>query len=380
MYYPLPTNEPERLAELLSLDLLHTPQEEDYNNIASLVAYIAGCATGHVSIIGQDIQWLKAKVGFGDQETPREHALCAHVIVQDDIMVVEDTTLDERFVNNPLVTGPQNLRFYAGVPIYGPGGYPIGTVCALDNKPKVLTNEQKNALRIIAQQASRLIELRKRNLEIAARAAEQLQLERKTLNHHFVQQEEERKVIGYELHENFCQVLAAALQQLAALPGATQQQNELLQGVRSIMTSLLRDMRSFSTNIDPVGHLAFGMEEKLKQILCNYEQVSGLTIAYTCTGDLDQVRLDHVGHLFRIVLEWLAVYAQEGVQQQPIQVSIVVAKNAVLRIGQQAAALKDSPQSSVLFNGIRKRCEMIQGSAVLEKSTGSNQLVITIPL
>ncbi|OLY90642.1 hypothetical protein BUE76_01025 [Cnuella takakiae] len=360
--------------------MLNSPQEEEYDNIAALVAFISGCSTGHVSIIGDNVQWLKAKVGFGEKETPRNHAFCAHAIVHDDIMVVEDATLDERFVNNPLVTGPQHLRFYAGVPIYGPSGHPIGTICALDIKPKVLSEAQKTALKTVAHQASKLLELRKRNIELAAAAAEQLHLERKTLNRQLAQQEAEREKIGYELHENFCQVLAASLHHLAAISGLTKEQVAAMQGVKAMITTLLQNMRAFSTNIHPVGQLAVGMKDKLMQLLGEYEELSGLTIDFHCTGELDTVQLNNINHLFRIILEWLTVYEQNGPKQQAIQVCLEIDKEAILGIGQPGAALPETIQSSVIFNSIRKRCEMIQGAAVLLKTAGNSQMVVSIPL
>lgn len=99
--YPLPVNEKERLKELYSLGILDTPEEEEYNSLVELAAFVTGCPTSVISLIDKERQWFKAKKGIEVKQTPRAEAVCAHTIVHGKLMVIEDMTSDNRFRNQP---------------------------------------------------------------------------------------------------------------------------------------------------------------------------------------------------------------------------------------------------------------------------------------
>ncbi|WP_051718304.1 LytTR family transcriptional regulator DNA-binding domain-containing protein [Hymenobacter sp. IS2118] len=159
-------NEPERLEALHSYQVLDTDPEQVFNDLAQLSAFICGTPMSLVSLIDDERQWFKARVGMEMKETPREHAFCQYAMRADDIYEVPDATLDARFAQNPLVTGNPNIRFYAGAPLLSPEGQPLGTLCALDTVPRELTGDQREALRILARQVMAHLELRRVRIQL----------------------------------------------------------------------------------------------------------------------------------------------------------------------------------------------------------------------
>jgi PAS domain S-box-containing protein len=161
MNCPLPNaSEEDRLETLRKLQVLDTKDEEDLNDIVKLTAAICDASISVISLVDARRQWFKAKVGLDIQETPREHAFCAHAIQQDDMMIVPDARKDSRFASSPLVTGELGIQFYAGMPLITSDGYKIGTLCVMDTSPKALTEIQYSSLRTLANNVVKQIELK----------------------------------------------------------------------------------------------------------------------------------------------------------------------------------------------------------------------------
>ena len=143
----IPANEAERSHALKALQLLDTPQEDRFDRVTRIAKRMFGVSISLVSLIDTDRQWFKSNQGFEVTETSRDVSFCAHAINQDDLFVIPDTTQDERFFDNPLVTDDPYIRFYAGYPLKLRPGVNIGTLCLLDPKPRVFDAEDQQLLK-----------------------------------------------------------------------------------------------------------------------------------------------------------------------------------------------------------------------------------------
>jgi PAS domain S-box-containing protein len=166
-------SEEDRLSAIDSYDILDTPREEDYDNIVKLAAEICHMPVSMISIVARGKQWFKAGVGVSVREVSLEASICKYAIRQRGLFVVPDTTQDPRFRRNPEVIGNPRYRFYAGVPLETPEGLPLGTLCLLDFKPRVLTEREGFNLKTLAHLVMTQLELR-RTLKTKIKSEEEL--------------------------------------------------------------------------------------------------------------------------------------------------------------------------------------------------------------
>ncbi|KIN65621.1 putative signal transduction histidine kinase with GAF domain [Sulfitobacter noctilucae] len=159
---------PERLQTLRDYGVLDTEYEGELNEIVELASEICGMPVSLVSLVDHDRQWFKAKVGMEEPGTPMDQSICSHAILQDGLLEIPDTHEDPRTIDNPLCTGPNPIRFYAGAPLVASNGLPIGTLCVLDREPRKLTGLQRRTLLVLARQVMKQFDLRValRNQEI----------------------------------------------------------------------------------------------------------------------------------------------------------------------------------------------------------------------
>lgn len=150
-----------RLATLQATGILDTLPEAAYDAVVQLARILCDTPIALVSLIDRDRQWFKARIGLDAQQTPRSMAFCDHAIrTPQQLMEVEDATLDPRFRDNPLVTGEPDIRFYAGCPIVAADGNAMGTVCVIDRVPRRLTPTQQVALSSLAEVVAALMDAR----------------------------------------------------------------------------------------------------------------------------------------------------------------------------------------------------------------------------
>lgn len=157
---PLHPRESERLDALWRLDVLDTAEEQAFDDLTALAAQICDVPVALVSLVDAERQWFKSHHGVDISETDLERSVCAHAILGDDVLVIEDCATDPRTALNPLVTSEMGMRFYAGAPLIGVDGLPYGSLCVIDTVPRSLTGVQVEALKRLARQAVRLLEAR----------------------------------------------------------------------------------------------------------------------------------------------------------------------------------------------------------------------------
>ena len=162
----IPESEKERLEALKGYNILDTLPEKQFDDITRLASIICEVPISLISLLDEGRQWFKSHHGLDVNETPREMSFCQYAILDDQIFEVEDSLSDQRFCDNPLVTSDPFIRFYAGAPLKSPEGFNIGTLCVIDRTPRKLTDNQREALEILANEVVINLELRRERIQI----------------------------------------------------------------------------------------------------------------------------------------------------------------------------------------------------------------------
>ena len=231
-----PEIESKRAEALRKYQVLDSNPEDSFDDLTRLAAYICQTPIAAISLTDNERQWFKSKVGFISTEEPRKNTFCAYAILQTELLIVEDTLTDERFVDNPFVTS-ERIRFYAGAPLINHDGLTIGTLCVLDYVPRVISSEQQEALRIIALQVVTQLELRC-NLKVLERFIAQRKQSEDMLRHN-------------ALHDGLTNLPNRALfmERLASALNLTKRREDHLFAV------LFLDLDRFKIVNDSLGHM-----------------------------------------------------------------------------------------------------------------------------
>lgn len=155
-----PHDEKARIEALRRYRILDTAPEQRFDDLALLASQICGAPMALISLVDADRQWFKARVGVSIPETSRDVSFCAHAMHHTETFLVPDAQGDERFRDNPMVTGEPHIRFYAGAALVSPDGQPLGSLCVIDRVPRTLTTEQEAALQALRRQVEAQLELR----------------------------------------------------------------------------------------------------------------------------------------------------------------------------------------------------------------------------
>ena len=162
----VPEHEAARLEALHRYQILDTEPERSFDDLTLLASSICGTPMALITLVDADRQWFKSRIGIPLTETARAVSFCAHAIQHRDLFIVPDARHDERFRDNPLVTGATEIRFYAGAPLVTPDGHALGTLCVLDRTPRTLSREQLESLTALCRQAEAQLELRRHVMEL----------------------------------------------------------------------------------------------------------------------------------------------------------------------------------------------------------------------
>ncbi len=163
---PTPENDALRIEKLKSYLVLDTEAESQFDRLTGLAATICQCPIALVSLLDDSRQWFKSRIGLEACSTPRDISFCQFAIHQDTFFEIEDAHQDERFANNPLVTGDPFIRYYGGQPLITPDGFRIGTICVIDTRPKILNLQQKEAMAVLAHEIVMHLELRIKTIQL----------------------------------------------------------------------------------------------------------------------------------------------------------------------------------------------------------------------
>jgi two-component sensor histidine kinase len=172
---PRPDRNEERLAALHALDVLDTPAEPVFDDVTAFVRKLCDVPTSLVSLVDRDRQWFKSADGFEAPETGLESSVCAYVVHADEFIEISDLSKDPRTARNPLVAKPGGIRFYAGAPLRLSSGHVVGSLCAIDTRPRTLSPLERETLTVLAAQVVAQLELKQ--------ALAQAELLRKEIDH-----------------------------------------------------------------------------------------------------------------------------------------------------------------------------------------------------
>lgn len=248
----IPGNETQRLKALRSYEILDTLAEQAYDDITKLAAHLAATPIALISLVDEQRQWFKSKIGVTASETPRDVAFCAHAILTPDHpLVVEDATVDPRFADNPLVTGEMGVRFYMGVPLVTPEGHAIGTLCVVDRKAREPTRQQLELMEALARQVVTQLELRRHIAEL-----QQLSGEREAYTAQLERYQLELEDANAELRKAGRTDVVTGLRNRAAFDGRIGEEVDRARRYGTSLSLLMIDVDRFKEYNDEFGHPA----------------------------------------------------------------------------------------------------------------------------
>ncbi len=376
----LPADEELRQLELASYNILDTQPEDDFNDLVDLASQMCNTPISLITLLDNDRQWFKAKKGLKAESTEKHISFCSHAILQNDIFNVEDATKDERFHDNPLVTGDLNIRFYAGAPIIS-NGFKLGTICIIDTKPKILTAKEENVLRILSAQVTKLLELRLKNKLIRDRAHAIIDSKSKTVHRFIEKSEDNNKLIAGNLHEDLAQTVASCILNLDIALTVDAQRTLLIEQTKEELKQVLNKMRDLSNAIIPsaINHLTTDnvIEDHINKIKRNFPFKINFLTSINNQNTNRNTSLVAV----RVIEKWLEILGlRKGISKVIIKIN--TNENFELSIEDDGPQLSfEVLKKEVFDNLIYERLNAINGKIDLSVSlAGKNILKAIMPL
>ncbi len=353
-------DEPFRLAELRALSILDTPREAFLDDIVVLATRLIGTPMSLISLVDESRQWFKAAVGLEVQETSREIAFCAHAILDSAPLVVPDAMRDPRFADNPLVTGPPGIRFYAGIPLALRSGARVGTLCIIDTQPRQIAAADLDALGVLARHVSQLLDCR----QVLCVHREVLEHERVLERRALDTIEDATERLAVELHDGLGQeligarLLVDALQtELAAESGVSPKLEEIATVLRRAVSTcreLAHSQTAFLLKRD-------GLIAALQQfgLLLQKSSAAQINVDVARTVE-DCLTPSSVYHLYRIAQEGI-LNAVKHAQPERIDIHCVLENDIVrLRIEDDGGGIIEKPvRAGIGLENVRFRVKLL---------------------
>ncbi len=376
-----PANEAERLKALSSYEILDTERENDFNALMELAAHVCGCPIAAISFVDKERQWFKAEKNLFATETTRDISFCGHTILQDDVMIIPDARKDERFAGNPLVTRAENkIIFYAGAPITNPDGYNLGSICVIDNNPRpAITDQQKEALKGLAQQVMRLMELRLKNKLIKDQGEKLLKAEKTITRLSFSEQEKEKRDIARELHENFAQILAATNMYLEMAGSTPEMSRQFLEKSKENIRSIITGIRNLCQTIVPTTLPDEDYAEILQQYIRDWQLKHPVQLTFIHNDHQGEIEPDAGLIIFRVIQKLLSL--TEISQATSAILKLKKGDEWLLQLEHDGNPVdKNCNEGNSLINRLMARTSSIYGTfIVLSNKPGSVRYDISIP-
>ena len=377
----LPIDEKLRLLDLASYDIMDSGAETDFDELVDLAADICNCPISLITLVDEDRQWFKARHGVEKTSTNRDVAFCSHVILQDKVMMVENALDDVRFFDNPLVTGEDNIRFYAGAPIISPDGFKLGTICVIDNIPKKLSSKEEKALVVLSNQVTKLLELRKKNSIIRDHASEMIALKSSTIGSMILKQESEKSDIAYNLHEDIAQRLSSIMLYLRMARGSEVKRDEYLKIADEQTNDLLNTVRNLSYSITPYAAKWIPAEELIAEFIEKTADTFPFHIRFIILdGDMNKSPGNALTGI-RIIELWMKYLADRKTVSEVILKIITAGRELVITIENNGPVINFEELKKYIFeSSIYERATAIEGSIDISLSPGgSNTLKVVLP-
>jgi GAF domain-containing protein len=377
----LPDNEEMRLLDLTSYGLQDTNTEEDFDQLSELMAEYFNCPIALITVIDREQQWFKGKKGTTETGNTRDLSFCSHTLLQDEVMVVENAVKDERFFDNPVVAGAFNIRFYAGAPIVSTEGYKLGTVCIYDTKPKRISAIKKNALTLFSRQVTKLLELRKKNMLLRQRAEEMITFKSGIFARFIQTQEEDKKAIAFNLHEDFAQGIAASLMILKMAKQKNQQSTDLISQASRQLKEVLVNIRSLSYTITPHIPDWVATDQLVLEFIEKVAVAYPFKIMVENSGHLKNGSADITLCMIRIIEQWLKVLLKKK-SIRNVHIQVAYGEQLVLSILDDGAEENMVDRKKDVFESIVYDRAHAQGGTVeiSSSSAGKNLLKVLLPL
>jgi len=378
---PLPPNEEFRLNDLLKYNILDTAFEDDYQDLAILAAEICNCPIAVISFIDSDRQWIKSANIRTISETKRDDAICAYTILKEEVMVIKDVTKDERFLNNEFNTEQFSIGFYAGAPIISINGFALGAICVIDKDAKHIFSESKrNALKIIAKQISKLLELRLQYKLMIENTALLLEYEKKITQLTLINHDNEKSFIANELHENFAQTLTGIKFFIESAEQSNDNRQEFLKKSKENISDLIKQLKVFTKLMLPTTIEYDNYVEVINELIIEFGKNNDVKIKLTFNNKFKFLEAKMGLTMFRIMENHLNIAKESRAKN----ICIIIEKTIDIFIqishdGNPATGNKEA--KDLLLRNTITRVDILKGRLIeLKYEKDQNVLEIHIPI